>query len=274
MFSSGSGNAASLYNTAGNWDTVNGLERNRLRERHSQTFVSEWRRYDLVRKRLGQRRQPRCAGGWDTVQQFEQTPLQERLPQAYVVAVLTMILFSSGSGNAVSLSNTAGNWDAVVGSNGTVYENGTQTFVSGGGDTIAFSSGSGNAASLYNTGGNWDTVTGSNGAVYENGTQTDVLGNGDTIAFAGSGEATPRPASDSNDLFCVRRCARPEHDQRVQLERRAMQFSKSDFTSFQALQPHISQSGANTLITLDASDQVTLTGVTASSLTASQFHFV
>ncbi len=54
----------------------------------------------------------------------------------------------------------------------------------------------------------------------------------------------------------------------------AMQLSKSDFANFQALQPHMSQSGANTLITLDASDQVTLTNVTASSLTASQFKFV
>ncbi len=53
----------------------------------------------------------------------------------------------------------------------------------------------------------------------------------------------------------------------------SMTFSASDFANWAALQSHISQSGANTLITLDASDTVTLTGVTATSLTASQFHF-
>jgi len=53
-----------------------------------------------------------------------------------------------------------------------------------------------------------------------------------------------------------------------------MQFSASDFANFAALKPHISQSGANTLISLDASDTVTLTGVTATTLTSSQFHFV
>jgi hypothetical protein len=53
-----------------------------------------------------------------------------------------------------------------------------------------------------------------------------------------------------------------------------MTLSASDFANFQALQQHMSQSGANTLITLDASDQITLVNVTASNLTASQFHFV
>jgi hypothetical protein len=36
----------------------------------------------------------------------------------------------------------------------------------------------------------------------------------------------------------------------------------------------MSQSGANTVISLDAADTVTLTGVTAANLTSSQFHFV
>ena len=53
-----------------------------------------------------------------------------------------------------------------------------------------------------------------------------------------------------------------------------MQFSASDFANFSALQSHTSQSGANTMIALDASDTVTLTNVTATNLAASQFHFV
>jgi hypothetical protein len=37
---------------------------------------------------------------------------------------------------------------------------------------------------------------------------------------------------------------------------------------------HTSQSGADTLIKFDATDTITLHGVTASSLTSSQFHFM
>ena len=52
-----------------------------------------------------------------------------------------------------------------------------------------------------------------------------------------------------------------------------LQLGKTDFADFQLLQGHMSQSGANTLITLDAHDVIKLTNVAASSLTASQFHF-
>jgi hypothetical protein len=48
-----------------------------------------------------------------------------------------------------------------------------------------------------------------------------------------------------------------------------LQCSKSDFAAL-----HPVQSGADTVIALDAADAVTLTGVTASTLTAAQFRFV
>jgi hypothetical protein len=53
-----------------------------------------------------------------------------------------------------------------------------------------------------------------------------------------------------------------------------LQFSKLDFASWSALHSHMSQSGANTVITLDATDTVTLTNVAMTSLTASEFKFV
>ncbi len=53
----------------------------------------------------------------------------------------------------------------------------------------------------------------------------------------------------------------------------SMWFSHLDFASWSVLQGDMTQSGANTVITLNASDTVTLTNVTASSLTSSQFHF-
>ena len=40
------------------------------------------------------------------------------------------------------------------------------------------------------------------------------------------------------------------------------QFSKADFADFAALQAHMTQSGGNTVISLNASDAVTLLGVT------------
>jgi hypothetical protein len=53
-----------------------------------------------------------------------------------------------------------------------------------------------------------------------------------------------------------------------------IELSAKDWPDFASLQPDITQSGANTLITLDASDTITLTNVVASSLTAAQFKLV
>ena len=51
-------------------------------------------------------------------------------------------------------------------------------------------------------------------------------------------------------------------------------FSAADFNTFSLLASHMSQSGANTIIALDASDGITLYNVQASSLTSAQFAFV
>jgi Ca2+-binding RTX toxin-like protein len=53
-----------------------------------------------------------------------------------------------------------------------------------------------------------------------------------------------------------------------------LQFSSSTFAGFAAVQSHMSQVGTSTVITFDANDTVTLQNVTASSLTAANFHFV
>jgi hypothetical protein len=53
-----------------------------------------------------------------------------------------------------------------------------------------------------------------------------------------------------------------------------IELSAKDWPDFASLQPDITQSGNNTLITLDASDTITLTNVVASSLTAAQFKLV
>jgi hypothetical protein len=158
----------------------------------------------------------------------------------------------------------------VSGSNGTVYLTSAQATVTGGGDAIVFGSGSGNAASLFSTGGNGDTVIGSNGTVNLTSAQATVTGSTDTLDLSGTSTVT---ANGGSDAFVFGAAIGTEVINGF-ASTDSIQFSKSDFASWSALQSHISQSGANTVITLDASDTVTLTGVTATSLTSSEFKFV
>ncbi|WP_420382136.1 beta strand repeat-containing protein [Novosphingobium sp.] len=92
----------------------------------------------------------------------------------------------TGSGDIVTLSNSAGAWDTVTGSGTTLTLSGAQATLIGGGDDIAFSAPtSGNVVGLYGSGGNWDSVTGSNGTVYLTGAQAEIAGGGDAVSFAG-----------------------------------------------------------------------------------------
>ena len=49
--------------------------------------------------------------------------------------------------------------------------------------------------------------------------------------------------------------------------------STNAFSNWSAMLAHTTQSGADTVITLDAGDTLTLKNVTASTLSASNFHF-
>ena len=178
------------------------------------------------------------------------------------------VLFS-GPGNSVSLAGTAGTWDSVTGSNGTIYLTSAQAAVTGGGNSIGFA-GSGDIAGLYNTGGAWDSVWGSNETVYLTNAQASVTGNSNTLNFLGTGNTAT--VSGSSDAF-VFQAAFGQDVINGFASSDTMQLAASDFANWSALLAHMTQSGSNTLITLDASDQITLTGVTASSLQSSQFHF-
>ncbi len=92
--------------------------------------------------------------------------------------------FADASGDAASLYDTAGAWDAVYGSKGTAYLNGAQAVVTGSGDVITFSGGSADVVSLTGTANDWDWVSASNGSVYLNGAQTVVSGGGNSVDFA------------------------------------------------------------------------------------------
>ena len=141
----------------------------------------------------------------------------------------------------------------------------------GGGDTVSFVGSTGNAASLYSTGGNWDLVNGANGAVILNSAQSTVAGGSDAITFTGSSTAT---LSGGSDALSFQHGIGGQDGINGFGSTDSMWFSHLDFATWSVLQGDMTQSGANTVITLNASDTVTLTNVTMSSLSSSQFHFV
>jgi hypothetical protein len=141
--------------------------------------------------------------------------------------------------------------------------------VIGGGDAIYFQGSTGNVASLYATNGNGDTVNGSNGTISLNSAQATATGNNNTVFFGGANAFTAGGASD----LLVFQAAIGLNTINDFVSTDTIQFSASDFANWNALLPHIAQSGANTVITLDPSDKVTLTGVTATNLTSSEFKF-
>ena len=180
------------------------------------------------------------------------------------------VYFVGGKGNAVSLNNSAGTWDNVVGSSGVVELNSAAAAVYGGSETVYFQGGTGNAAALYNTAGTWDNVVGSGGVAELSSALAAVYGNSDTVYFQGG--ANTATASGTAEAF-VFQPAIGVNTIGGFGSTDSMTFSSSDFANWSALLSHTSQVGSNTVITLDATDKVTLTGVTATSLQQSQFHF-
>ncbi len=267
-FAGGTGNAASLYSTGGSWDGVIGSNGTVYLE-SAQTAVyggGDW--IDFAGGTGNAASLYSTGGSWDGVIGSNGTVYLESA-QTAVYGGGDWIDFASGTGNAASLYNTGGNWDGVIGSNGTVYLESAQTAVYGGGDWIDFAGGSGNAAALYSTGGSWDGVIGSNGTVYLESAQATVYGTGDTLDLSGTSAVT---ANGGSDAFVFGVAIGTEVINGF-ASTDAIQFSKSDFANWSALQPDIKQSGANTVIKLNASNTVTLDGVTATTLTSSEFKF-
>ena len=179
---------------------------------------------------------------------------------------------SGDPGDETSLYSTAGAWDLVNGSNGAVALNNAQVSVVGGNDAVRFVRRpwqQGNSLQHGPTAG--ILVNGSNGAVALNSAQSAVAGSSNTIALAGTSAVSLLGSSDAvwfqqniggEDLINGFGSAD------------SMWLSALNFASWSVLQGDMTQSGANTVITLNVSDTVTLTNVTMSNLTSSQFHFV
>ena len=177
----------------------------------------------------------------------------------------------SASGNEANLFDTEGVADTINGSSGTVFLNSSQASIVGGGDTVDFNSGSGNVATLSGTGSTADFVGGAAGTVDLIGATAKATNNGDTFDFAGSNTldlvGTAEEMTFSQGIGGLDSITGVESSD-------TFQFSKADFANFAALQAHMAQSGANTVISLSASEAVTLVGVTMPTLEAGQFKFV
>ena len=164
----------------------------------------------------------------------------------------------TGSGNTISAANgdklTASNDTITIGA-GTSRAAASAT-VTGSGNTI-------NAAT-------YDSLTASGDTVNLAASATDTLtGNSNTINV---GKTDTLTVSGSSDAFVFVPAFGVDTINGFASTDQAT-FSVSDFANWSALLSHTTQSGSNTVITLDASDKITLTGVTASSLQSSQFHF-
>ena len=175
----------------------------------------------------------------------------------------------SGRGSVVKLADTNNVADSITAWNSTVNLASASANVDGGGNTINITGGTANSVRLSDTNGKADSVNGSNSTVTLNSAQATIRGNSDTISFAGNNTVT---ASGNSDAFIFSPVIGKTTVSGWN-STDTMQLVKADFASWNALLSHTKQAGADTLISLDAADTITLKGVTASSLKQSQFHF-
>jgi hypothetical protein len=98
-----------------------------------------------------------------------------------------------------------------------------------------------------------------------------VIGSSDTINFSGSSTAT---LAGINEVLAFGQGIGGLDLINSFGSTDTLQLSKTDFANFTALSNHLTQSGANAVITLNVSDTITLANVTASSLTSTQFSFL
>jgi hypothetical protein len=266
IYLNGSGDAASLYDTTSGWDVVNGSS-GLIALNSAQTSVFGGADTVYLNGSGDAASLYDTASVWDTVSGSSGLIALNSAQTSVFGGGDT--LFLNGSGDAASLYDTASVWDSVNGSSGLIALNSAQAAVSGGGDSLFFN-GAGDAASLDDTGSAADTVNGSSSDIALTGAEATIVGSSDSLFLSGTSEATLNGGSDlmafqaSIGLATINGFAASDE----------LQFSKTDFANFTAFMKDVSQSGANTLIKLDASDEVTLTNFTASKLTSAHVTFV
>ena len=259
------GSTMSLYSTAGNWDAVNGSS-DQILLTTAQAAITGGS--DTIAMNAGSSVSlSGTNGNWDAVNGSKDQIIMTHAEAAITGGSNTEW---ASAGSSASLFGTAGNWDTFNGSSDQITLNNAQASIVGGGDTIFATSGS--SMSLYNTNGVADNVYGASDNLNLTNAQAGLTGGGDTIAFAGTN--TLNISSGASENFYFAQTLGLTSIAGFQLSD-VVHLSALDWTSFTALQNSgdLKQSGANTLIAIDANDTITLANVQVSSLTTSQFAF-
>ncbi len=179
---------------------------------------------------------------------------------------------ATGANVSVTLGGS-GDWAGLTGQGDAMTATGSDAYATlGGAAEWATLNGTGDAGVA--TGGQDYVVLGSNNewvALQGAGDAVTGSGSGDYVEFGGSGGTANLTGGSENYAFDasfgnVAISGFSATDKMV--------FGASDFANWQALLGHMTQSGGDTIISLDAKDAVTLKGVAESSLVAANFHFV
>jgi hypothetical protein len=164
-------------------------------------------------------------------------------------------------GNSVTASLLGSDVYGLYGSGDTVNASGTGDSVWMGQNGQSATGGNIDAINFAQSGGYAFELAGTNLKVTGN-AATVVMTTNDSLTIVGTNEAFQFSTTTGADVLT----GFSSTD--------SAQFSKTDFASFAALMAATTQAGTSTVIALDKSDSVTLTGVSKTSLTASEFHFV
>jgi hypothetical protein len=263
---------ASLYNTGVNWDSVSGVGNVYLT--NAQTSVNG-ANLSVHFVGSGDAASVYYTGtGWDAVYGSNGV-VDLTAANVSIVGGADAVHMVGTSGNAASLYHTNFAWDVVYGSGGLILLTDAQASVVGGGNTLDFDGEASDFVSLYSTGGTADTVNAVNGGIILNGAQANIVGHDDAIIMLGGGSATQTlTGSNTHNTYY--------YQQALGLStiagftaRDAMVLSQADFGSVANLFANdMAQVNNDTVITLDANNKITLTGVQKASLSQAQFSLV
>ncbi|WP_420384382.1 NF038122 family metalloprotease [Novosphingobium sp.] len=187
VVNAGGGDAVTLSNTAGAWDSVSGSGAALTLSGAQSAVIGGANTIGFDAGTTGNvAGLYATAGSWDQITGSGGT-IYLTGAQAAILGAGNAVSFAGGTGNAAGLYDTTGTWDSVWAPGGdTVYLTNAQAAIAGGGDAISFAGGTGNIAGLYATGGAWDSVWAPDGdTIYLTSAQAAITGGGNAISFAG-----------------------------------------------------------------------------------------
>jgi VCBS repeat-containing protein len=195
-------------------------------------------------------------------------------------------LYIGTSGAPLTEGNNPNVIDGRAGNETIIDGNGQDAIFGGPNDIIKAGNGSdeviGGANNTITLGNGPDKVVGgpNNKITVGNGADTIIGGPNDTIVVGNGADLLVAAPGDrwafgnGPDVFAVNSGFGNNTITNFNPGQDVIQFNHALFSNFAAAMAHTQQVGANTVITYDANDAITLNGVTASSLHSSNFRFV